>query len=67
MENKFTVTFGQLPLSYINREHISDKICNDFSLDFPLSHIYIISGVRGSGTMDFTSDLQSRLRALYTQ
>ena len=49
MENKFTVTFGQLPSSYINREHISDKICNDFCLDFPLSHIYIISGVRGSG------------------
>ncbi len=49
MENIFTVTFGQLPSSYINREHISDKICNDFCLDFPLSHIYIISGVRGSG------------------
>lgn len=49
MENKFTVTFGQLPSSYINREHVSNKICNDFCLDFPLSHIYIISGVRGSG------------------
>ncbi|MBQ9265990.1 MAG: ATP-binding protein [Bacilli bacterium] len=49
MENKFSVTFGQLPSSYINREHVSDKICNDFCLDFPLSHIYIISGVRGSG------------------
>ncbi len=49
MDNKFTVTFGQLPSSYINREHIADKICNDFFLDFPLSHIYIISGVRGSG------------------
>ncbi len=49
MENKFTVTFGQLPSSYINREHVSDKICNDFCLDFPFSHIYIISGVRGSG------------------
>ena len=49
MENKFTVTFGQLPLSYINRERVSDKICNDFCLDYPLSHIYIISGVRGSG------------------
>ena len=49
MENKFTVTFGQLPSSYINREHVSDKICNDFCLDYPLSHIYIISGVRGSG------------------
>ena len=48
MENKFTVTFGQLPSSYINRERVSDKICNDFCLDFPLSHIYIISGVRGS-------------------
>ena len=49
MDNKFTVTFGQLPSSYINREHFSDKICEDFCLDFPLSHIYIISGVRGSG------------------
>lgn len=49
MDNKFTVTFGQLPSSYINREHISENICNDFCLDFPLSHIYIISGVRGSG------------------
>ena len=49
MENKFTLTFGQKPSSYINREHISDKICSDFCLDYPLSHIYIISGVRGSG------------------
>ena len=49
MDNVFTVTFGQLPSSYINREHVSNKICNDFCLDFPLSHIYIISGVRGSG------------------
>jgi len=49
MENKFTVSFGQLPSSYINREFISDKICNDFCLDYPVSHIYIISGVRGSG------------------
>lgn len=49
MNNIFTATFGQLPSSYINRERISEKICNDFCLDFPMSHIYIISGVRGSG------------------
>ena len=49
MENKFTLTFGQQPSSYINREHISEKICSDFCLDYPLSHLYIISGVRESG------------------
>jgi hypothetical protein len=32
MENKYTVTSGQLPSSYINRERVSDKICNDFCL-----------------------------------
>ncbi len=48
MENIFTVTFGQSPTSYINRKQDVEKICNDFSLDFLLSHIYIISGVRGS-------------------
>lgn len=42
MDNKFTVTQGQLPSSYINRAHIADKICNDFFLDFPLSHICMI-------------------------
>lgn len=43
MDNKFTVTFGQLPSSYINREHISENICNDFCLDFLLSRIYILN------------------------
>lgn len=43
------MTFGQLPSSYIDRECVVKKICDDFNLDFPLSHIYIINGVRGSG------------------
>lgn len=49
MTNQFSVTFGQLPSSYITRKHISEKICNEFCLDFPLTHTYIITGVRGSG------------------
>lgn len=61
MENKFTMTFGQLPSSYINREHISEKICDDFSLDFPLSHIYIISGVRGSGKTVLLTDISKTI------
>ena len=61
MENIFTVTFGQLPSSYINREHVSEKICNDFCLDFPLSHIYIISGVRGSGKTVLLTDVSKTI------
>lgn len=47
--NGFSLTFGQLPSNYIERHEIAKKIGSDFSLDFPSSHIYIISGVRGSG------------------
>ena len=61
MDNKFTVTFGQLPLSYIERSGISDKICNDFCLDFPLSHIYIISGVRGSGKTVLLTNVSKKI------
>ena len=49
MGNCFSVTFGRLPSSYIHRERVLERISNDFSLDFPLFHLYIISGVRGSG------------------
>jgi len=61
MDNIFTVTFGQLPSSYINREHISENICRDFCLDFPLSHIYIISGVRGSGKTDLLTNVSKNI------
>ena len=57
MGNCFSVTFGQLPSSYIHRERVLERISNDFSLDFPLSHLYIISGVRGSGKTVFLTDV----------
>lgn len=49
MEQKFSLTFGQEPSSYIDRHQAANQIVSDFTLDYPLSHIYIISGVRGSG------------------
>lgn len=61
MNNIFTMTFGQLPSSYINRGHLSERIYNDFSLDFPLSHIYIICGVRGSGKTVLLTDVSKTL------
>ena len=63
MNNKFTMTFGQLPSSYINRSYVSEKICGDFSLDFPLSHIYILSGVRGSGKTVLLTNVSKKMAA----
>ena len=60
MDNRFTVTFGQLPPSYIDREHGCESIYDDFSLDYPLSHIYIISGVRGSGKTVLLTNISKR-------
>lgn len=62
MENIFTVTFGQSPTNYINRKQDVEKICNDFSLDFPLSHIYIISGVRGSGKTALLANISNEIK-----
>lgn len=45
----FTLTFGREPSSYVERHTHAKQICDDFSLDYPFSNIYVISGVRGSG------------------
>ena len=60
MENKFSLQFGQLPQSYIYRKFDLDRITDDFSLDFPLSRIYIICGVRGSGKTVLLTDVGKR-------
>lgn len=62
MNKLFTLTFGQLPNSYINRKNTSKKICDDFGLDFPLSRIYIISGVRGSGKTVLLTDVANTIK-----
>ena len=49
MDNIFTLTFGKIPPSYINREKETSKICNDICGTFPLSHVYFITGINASG------------------
>lgn len=49
MKNKFAIAFGQQPESYISRQKIIDNVYTDFNLDYPSSHIYVLSGVRGCG------------------
>lgn len=49
MDNIFTLTFGKIPPSYINREKEISKLCNDFCRSFLLSHAYFITGINASG------------------
>lgn len=62
MNSSFSLSFGLLPSSYINREYASKQICDDFSLDFPLSHMYIISGVRGSGKTVLLASITNKMK-----
>ena len=50
MHNPFTLTFGVLPEQFISRDEINDKIISTFNTPGGSdSHVYILTGVRGSG------------------
>ena len=63
MDKKFTITFGQQPASYIERESFSKQIYDDFDLDYPFSHIYIICGVRGSGKTVLMTNISKKFKS----
>lgn len=48
-KNPFTLMFGQKPLQFISRLSQTDAILGDFLEEPVSSHIYILTGVRGSG------------------
>lgn len=62
MENLFTIKFGVQPQSYINRDNFINQIYNDFSLDFPLSSTYVISGIRGCGKTVLLTTLEEKFK-----
>ena len=64
MENNFSISFGNQPNSYIQRGELTTRICNNISLDFPLSHIYIITGVRRSGKTVLLKNVSSKMKEL---
>ncbi|MCR4837469.1 MAG: ATP-binding protein [Eubacterium sp.] len=49
MENPFTLTFGKPPEQFINRYDQTEQIKSYFLGKSPVSQIYLIEGVRGSG------------------
>lgn len=48
-ENPFTLSFGNKPFEYISRDEEKNLIIENLNKDIPLSHCFIITGVRGSG------------------
>lgn len=47
--NPFTLSFGSSPSEHISRVGIKDSLSKNLEAEPPLSHCFIITGVRGSG------------------
>lgn len=47
--NPFTLSFGNKPFEYVSREKDKTDIIEKFIKEPPVSHCFIITGVRGSG------------------
>ena len=47
--NPFSLSFGKKPFEYISRFSQTERIINDFSSTPSPSHVYMITGIRGSG------------------
>ena len=48
-DNPFTLNFGKQPSNYVSRYEESNAIISSFAGDDPISQIYLIEGLRGSG------------------
>ncbi|MBR4514006.1 MAG: ATP-binding protein [Lachnospiraceae bacterium] len=57
LSNPFTLSFGEEPSQYISRHQQINEIIDSFSGDTPTAHVYMISGVRGSGKTVMLADI----------
>ena len=62
MNNPFTLSFGLEPASYIARRQQTDEVIRSFSSDPSPSHMYMITGIRGSGKTVLLSELEDHFR-----
>ena len=61
-ENPFTLTFGKEPLEYINRYDNMDEVIRTFDARNPISHAYMIEGIRGSGKTVLMTSIANQLK-----
>lgn len=63
MTNPFTKDFGRIPYLMIQRDDDVKTIVDTFSSENPSSHIYLITGVRGTGKTVLMTDISNKLAA----
>ena len=60
--NPFSLTFGKQPPQYISRYESTDMILSAFREEIPVSQIYLIEGLRGSGKTVLMTTISQELR-----
>ena len=59
--NPFSLDFGAEPNLYISRDSEINKIISNFNAEIPSTHIYMLTGVRGSGKTVLMTSVSHRL------
>lgn len=62
MTNPFTLSFGKEPTEFISRFSQTAEIMDDFTSSDPVSQVYMITGVRGSGKTVMLTKIKKELR-----
>ncbi len=62
MQNPFTISFGTLPTQYISRITQTNQILDTFRADVPANHVFMLTGIRGSGKTVMMTDISEKLR-----
>lgn len=60
--NPFTLAFGKKPLQYISRTVQTNEIIDSFQSENPMSQVFMITGVRGSGKTVLMSSIANEFR-----
>ena len=59
--NPFTLSFGMSPNEFISRYEYSEEIITTFCSENPVSHAYLIEGIRGSGKTVLMTSIEKEL------
>lgn len=61
-QNPYTMSFGKEPYQLVERFAQVTDITNDFFSENPMSQVYMITGVRGSGKTVFMTEISKKIR-----